>query len=90
MSAVDPAAMREAVMQAMTALQPIIVEHGAARALPAIASALALSLVACHRIGAVQEPVAEATQMLARVFGDCVGGALAGAMDLDGMRGGRA
>ena len=90
MSTIDPALMREAVMQALTAMQPVIVEHGAARALPAIASALALNVVACHRIGALQEPVAEATQMLARVFGDSVGGALAGAMDMDGTKGGRA
>lgn len=90
MSALDPALMRQAVMQAMTALRPVIVEHGAARALPAIASALALSLVACHRLGAMQEPVADATQMLARVFGEGVGAALLGAADLDGNRGGRA
>jgi hypothetical protein len=87
---VDPARMRRAVAESLEAMQPIIVAHGATLALPAIASAMGLLLVGCHRMGATGCPLAEATGLLSRRFGEAVGQALAGAAELDGERGGRA
>lgn len=83
----DLALMRQAVMQAMAAMQPVIVEHGAARALPAIATAMGLMVVGCHRVGANSLPVAQTTELLARRFGESVGEALSGAAEADAQRG---
>lgn len=84
------AQMRAAVMEALAALQPVVVAHGAPRALPAIATAMGLLVVGCHRLGANGLPVAETTALLSRRFGEAVGEALCGAAEADGSRGGHA
>ena len=86
----DQERMRRAMDDAVRVLAPVISEHGATLALPAIASALGLLLVGCHRMHATGCPLAEATSLLADRFEQAVGQALQVSVEVARHPGGHA